>query len=229
MIKKTISYKDLDGNEKTEDFWFQITKAEFVKRAMAEGGEGYLEKLDSLTNLKPDEMAGKGREIMDTFEVLLADAVGKREGDLFIKNDTIKNRFLYSGAYDAFFMELITTPDSGAIFMRNMLPRDAHQEIDRLMAERGITPTEEAPAATNSEPTPFPQSLEKAVEANKTPELETDAPVLEVDHRVLAEASKDDEPVWFKEQRYPTRKELINMPQEELQFAMKLKGSKAFG
>ena len=31
MIKKTMTYKDYDGNERTEDFWFNLTKAEAAK------------------------------------------------------------------------------------------------------------------------------------------------------------------------------------------------------
>lgn len=218
MIKKTITYDDLDGNKKSEDFWFQITQAEFLKKAMTEGGEAYLDKLRGLANLDESDMVGKGKEIMSTFETLLGDGVGRREGDLFIKNDEIKNRFMYSGAYDAFFMELIQSPDSGAIFMRNMLPRDAHEAIDKALAERNLAQGETA--STGAEP---PESGQVSLSTPiRTPELTAAAPQ-------LAEARKDDEPAWLKEQRYPTQKELIKMSQEELQLAMRMKTAKAFG
>lgn len=239
MIKKTITYDDLDGTTKTEDFWFQITQAEFVKKAMTEGGEAYLEKLQRLAQATE----ANGKEVMATFEVLLRDAVGRREGMQFVKTDEIRNHFMFSGAYDAFFLELIQTPDSGATFMRGMLPKNAHSAIDKALAERGVdiasTDTFTKPddatvvetvqvdagnggGSASAQPTPFPQSLEKAVEANQTPVLDAAAPQ-------LAEAGKDDEPKWLQETRYPTQKELMAMPPAELQLAMKMKSSKAFG
>lgn len=223
MIKKTITYSNLDGVEVSEDYWFQITKAEFVKKALKEGGEVYLNKLRALSELTEKEIAGKGRELMETFEMLLGDAVGKREGDLFIKNDEIKKRFLFSGAYDKFFMDLIEGPDSGAAFLSNVLPKGAQEEIEKEMKKRGMTVEGEATeVATPAQPTPFPESLENAVQANSTPEMQAVAPQLE-------EAGKDDEPAWYKESRYPTSKELMKAGPEELALAMKMKNAKAFG
>lgn len=210
MIKKSITYQDIDGNEKTEDFCFQITKAQFVKKALKEGGSEYIKKLEMLSKLTPDQMQGRGRDVMDTFETLLGDAVGKRvadtEGDLLIKNERIKNRFMYSGAYDALFMELVESPDSGAIFLRNIMPRDAQSEIEKELAKR----------AAEGQPTPFPQSLENAVQANSTPELQAAPPVLE-------EADKDERPAWLKEMREPTSKELLQMPKDEMSLAFKMR------
>ena len=31
MLKKTMTYVDYDGNERTEDFWFNISKAELAE------------------------------------------------------------------------------------------------------------------------------------------------------------------------------------------------------
>lgn len=39
MYKKTITYTDYDGNERTEDFYFNLTKAEIAEMELsAEGG-----------------------------------------------------------------------------------------------------------------------------------------------------------------------------------------------
>lgn len=206
MIKKTISYEDLDGNTQTSDFWFQITKAEFLEKAMVEGGEAYLEKLQRLATLTPEDMQnGGGKEVMTIFKMLLSEGVGRRDGDLFIKNEAITNRFMFSGAYDAFFLELISTPDAGAIFMRNMLPRDAHKAIDEALAE-------------------------KAKQGGDIPELQAAPPVLEEPAPELPEVTKfyselgdKEKPAWLKDLREPTDKELIAMPKEEMQLAFRLK------
>lgn len=227
MIKKSITFTNLDGQLKQEDYWFQLTQADFAKKALTEGGHAYLERLRDLSELTEETAVGRGKEMMDTFETILFDSVGMREGDLFIKNEEITKRFRYSGAYDAFFLELLQTPDSGASFFKNVFPRDLGAAIDKALAENSTGTAEPAPAETAPEParpTPFPQSLEKAVEANNTPELQAAAPE-------LAETGKDEsiEPKWLQENRYPTQKELIQMPQSELQLAMKMKSAGAFG
>lgn len=230
MIIRSITYTNLDGQLRQEDFAFQLTEAEFTKKAMTEGGPAYLERLRKLADLTQAELeAGAGKEVMATFDVLLGDAVGKREGDLFIKNDEIRNRFLYSGAYDALFMELITTPDSGATFMRNMFPGNAHAAIDKALAERGVEtadvtatqPTPEASPVTNV-PDIVRTEFQKGIVTVNAPELQPAAPQ-------LSEAGKDDEPLWFRESRYATPKELMKMGKEEMQFAMMMKSTKAFG
>ena len=40
MIKKTITYTDYNGLERTEDFWFNITEAEALEMEMSTTG-GY--------------------------------------------------------------------------------------------------------------------------------------------------------------------------------------------
>lgn len=213
MIKKSISYEDLDGNKKSEDFWFQITKAEFLEKAMVEGGEAYLEKLQRLADLTPEDMQnGGGREVMAIFKMLLREGVGRREGDLFIKSEEITSRFMFSGAYDAFFLELIDTPDMGSIFMRNMLPRDAHKAIDEALAARASQDGDTAP--TSAEPTPESGQVSLSTPIQTT-ELGAAAPQ-------PAETSKD-EPEWLKEKREPTTKELLSMPKDEMALAFKLR------
>ena len=39
MYKKTVTYTDFDGVERTEDFWFNFTKAEITEmQLMTDGG-----------------------------------------------------------------------------------------------------------------------------------------------------------------------------------------------
>ena len=45
MLKKTITYTDYNGNERTEDFYFNLTKAEVVEMEMSTSG-GLTEMID---------------------------------------------------------------------------------------------------------------------------------------------------------------------------------------
>ena len=54
MIKKTITYTDYDGNERTEDFYFNLTKAEVMEmEMMTDGGlEKTINKIIQTTDTK---------------------------------------------------------------------------------------------------------------------------------------------------------------------------------
>ena len=51
MLKKTITYTDYNGMERTEDFYFNLTKAEVVEMQYSIGG-GLKERLESIVNTK---------------------------------------------------------------------------------------------------------------------------------------------------------------------------------
>lgn len=211
MIKKTVSYENHDGESVTKDFWFNISKAEFLKKAMTEGGEAYLEQLQALSGMTEEQVAnGGGRKVMNIFESLLGDAVGEREGANFVKSDEIRKDFMYSGAYDQLFMDLLMGKDSGAAFMAGLLPKDAKNAMEEELSKRGMTVEGQVEEALTIKPT------------SETPKLDAAAPQ-------LAEAGKDDEPVWFKEERYPTSKEMMRMDKDQMAFAMRIKQDKYFG
>lgn len=191
MLKKVISYQNLDGEEVTEEYYFQLTKAEVAERALIEG-DGYADRLMALST------ETDGAKIIAHFKEILQSAVGRREGQLFIKDEAIRKQFMYSGAYDAFFMELLENEDSGAAAIKAMLPKDAHEAIDKEMAKQKSTIVELPAGAPEL-------SVEGAVQL-------TDA---EAQVQTL-EPGKDETPAWLKEKREPTSKELREMGKEEM-------------
>ena len=52
MLKKTITYTDYDGNVRTEDFYFNLTKAELIELNMSPMGglDNTLRKIIKETN-----------------------------------------------------------------------------------------------------------------------------------------------------------------------------------
>lgn len=230
MLKKTITYENLDGEKVTEDFWFQITKSEVIERALAEGEEKYALMLKQL------EVEKDGAKIIAVFKDILGSAVGRREGQLFIKSDEIRNRFMFSGAYDVFFTDLILGGDSGAAVLSAMLPKDAQEAVEEELRKRGIktdisasppilegTVADAEVQASKPQPDTFPTNLERAVQMTSAESKVTDVVTQP------AGESKDDEPLWLKEGRYATPKELMLMGPEETRLAMKMKSQQAFG
>lgn len=110
MLKQTITYRDFNGKERTEDHWFNISKSEAVK-------------LGITTDLERISRATNGQEVMDTFEKLMRMGYGIRsvDGSQFIKNDRYFDEFQSTGAYDQLFMDLVTDADFGAKFCNEMI------------------------------------------------------------------------------------------------------------
>jgi hypothetical protein len=214
MLTKTISYEDLDGVQQTETFWFQLTEGEITKQLIVggEGGETLKDRLERLGNLTEEDMKnGAGRQVMDTFENILRAAVGKRTGNLFRKNDEIRDNFMYSGAYDAFFLEMLQTRDSGASYIKAMLPGKVHVAIDEAVAKQM-------------------QDTQQEASTTVATTLQTAPPVLESEVVELPSVKNaSDEPKWLSETRYPTPKELMAMGKDEMRLAMKMKADKIFG
>ena len=54
MLKKTITYSDYNGNERTEDFYFNLTKAEVTEMELSVDG-GLAQMLENIVNSKDNK------------------------------------------------------------------------------------------------------------------------------------------------------------------------------
>lgn len=129
MLKKTITYKDLDGNEVTDDFYFNLSKAEIAEFELST--EGGLEE-----HFKKIVRAQSGKELIGLFKEVISMSIGKRsdDGKRFVKNQDIRDEFFQSDAYTVFFMELLSEgEESGAKFIRGIVPADLLEDIDKAM------------------------------------------------------------------------------------------------
>lgn len=127
MLKKTITFKDLDDNSITEDFYFALSKAEIAEMELRYAGSGGLAgRLEKMTEPPID-----GGLIMDTFKDMISRSVGKRHEDnvQFVKNDDVRGRFLQSDAYTEFFMELVTDAEAGLRFVRGIMPKEVQDKL----------------------------------------------------------------------------------------------------
>lgn len=132
MIKKTVTYVDFDEQERTEDFYFNLTKAELTK--MFNSVSGGLEKyLDQIIKTKD------APKIMENFEAILKASYGVKtnDGRGFMKSEELFESFKATQAYSDIFMELCTDAEAAAAFIKGVLPKDLAAEIDKapLLAE----------------------------------------------------------------------------------------------
>lgn len=119
MIKKTVTYDDYNGFSRTEDFYFNLTKAEVMEMQLSTVGglDTMLKKLVA-TNDMPS--------IIKVFKELVLKAYGEKspDGRRFIKNDELRSEFEQTEAYSIIFMELATDDKAAAEFINGIVPKD---------------------------------------------------------------------------------------------------------
>lgn len=124
MIKKTTTYTDYNGIERTEDFYFNLTKAEIMEMEMGTTG-GLAEMIQKIIAAK-DAPA-----IIKIFKDLVLKAYGEKspDGRRFIKNEELRTSFEQTEAYSQIFMELATDADAAADFVNGVIPADMAKEV----------------------------------------------------------------------------------------------------
>ena len=117
MVKKTITYKNYNGIEVTEDFYFNLTEAEVMEMEMSTKG-GLAEQLERII------AANDAPSIIKEFKDLVLKAYGEKsaDGKHFRKNDQIREDFAATEAYSIMFMEIATNTDAATSFVNGIIP-----------------------------------------------------------------------------------------------------------
>lgn len=124
MYKHTVTYTDYNGNEQTEDLYFNLSKGEAAELQLSykEGLDGYLKKImgDESKGIEPDVPA-----MTKFFKEMLLKSYGKKseDGRRFIKNDTLTEEFTQTEAYSEMFYSLLTDEDVMDAFISGTLPK----------------------------------------------------------------------------------------------------------
>lgn len=119
MLKKTIKYTDFDGEERTEDFYFNLTKAEIMEMNLTTYG-GLDKMIEKIIAAKDTP------KIVALFKDLVLKSYGIKsdDGKRFIKNDKIREEFSQTEAYSELFMELATNEDAAIGFVNGIVPKE---------------------------------------------------------------------------------------------------------
>ena len=126
MFKKTITYTDYDGNERTEDFRFNLSTAAYVmfENSVIGGMSKEIERAMAMQN---------GPRILEIFKDLVDRSYGVKtpDGRRFMKSPELLQEFRETEAYVNLFMELVTDPEAGKAFLRGVSPSDMVAELDK--------------------------------------------------------------------------------------------------
>lgn len=131
MLKKTIPYKDYNGVERVEDFYFNLSKAESMEMELSITG-GLSEMIRKIV------AAQDTPTIIATFKEIILKAYGEKspDGRRFIKSEELSKAFSETEAYSILYMELATDANAAAEFVNGIVPKD----VDTPAAQQGAAP-----------------------------------------------------------------------------------------
>lgn len=121
MYKKTITYVDYDGTERTEDFYFNFNRAE-IARMEADTPGGLKAKIERIVNAK------NYSEIYHMWEDLILRAYGEKtpDGRRFVKIDNegvpVSKKFRETEAFSEFMSIIGSDANEAAAFINGIVP-----------------------------------------------------------------------------------------------------------
>lgn len=130
MLKKTITYTDYNGVERTEDYYFNLSKTELLELEMSIEG-GFLNKLQKVVDTQNAPF------IVKFFKELILKAYGEKsdDGRRFIKSEELSTAFSQTEAYNKLFLELTESEDAVKTFFDATL-----QEITTISKQPILQP-----------------------------------------------------------------------------------------
>lgn len=119
MLKRDITYKNFDGTEVTDTFYFHLSRTELMDLELSyQGGlEATIRRIIETKDLK---------SLIEEFKkvILASYGVKSEDGKRFIKTDELRKEFTQTAAYDALFFELATNAEIAAEFINGIVPAD---------------------------------------------------------------------------------------------------------
>lgn len=127
MIAKTIKYKDFNGVDREEKFFFNLTKAEITEMELSTSG-GLAEQIKQIVEAQDTP------QIIKIFKELVLKAYGEKslDGKRFRKVDDngvpLSIAFSETEAYSNLFMELATDDVKAAEFVNGIMPSEVSEK-----------------------------------------------------------------------------------------------------
>lgn len=128
MLKKTMTYSDVDGNPVTEDFYFNLNRAELVElQASMPGDEGMMGYLTQVVQSK------NNAEIFRLFKMIIGKCYGRRseDGKSFVKKQEYLDEFFGTEAFSDLVMGFFQDTNSASDFINSVMPAGLAKEAQK--------------------------------------------------------------------------------------------------
>lgn len=130
MLKKTITYKDYDGNDKTDTLYFHLNKFEWLElETYTKGG--------LVENLQTAMETNNAKKTIEILQKIILRAYGEKNAETgaFEKSDDISIRFSKTDAFSELFFDLAYNETSSREFFLGLVPSEVRSEVDKQMLE----------------------------------------------------------------------------------------------
>lgn len=119
MLKKSITYTDYNGVERTENFYFNLSKSELMEIELGTTG-GFTEMINKIVEAQDTP------SLVKIWKDLILKAYGEKsnDGKRFVKSNELSEAFSQTEAYSNLFMELATDTDSAIKFVNGIMPAE---------------------------------------------------------------------------------------------------------
>lgn len=132
MYKETIPYTDYSDNQRTEDFYFNLTEAECLEMEMSTDGgmEQYLKRIIAAQDMPT---------IIATFKNIILKSYGEKspDGKRFIKSEELSTAFSQTEAYSKLFVKLSTNSEAASKFINGIIPKEKIQDNLKTASQNG--------------------------------------------------------------------------------------------
>lgn len=186
MLKERFTYKDWNGQDVTEDFYFNITEVELGENLhVKEDFERWLEQVDH-EGPERDLTIPEVQELLRLVKFTLKLAYGVRadEGRRFVKTEQVWEEFTQGAAYSPFLMSLFQIePDTGLPkanrWMAQIMPAELRAELDKQPALQQRPPTRDH-QQKQQRPVEVVRVAEEQAQPVETPQVITQADLVKM-------------------------------------------------
>lgn len=131
MIKWPITYTDYNGETQTEDFYFNLNKAEVMELNLEANG-AYGEYLQQIVDQRD------GKKLAYEFKRLILKSYGEKspDGRRFVKSEELSTAFEQTEAFSELYMQLAVENDAAQKFIEGVLPKipsDSNPDMENHM------------------------------------------------------------------------------------------------
>ena len=130
MITKSVKYEAPNGATVVKDFTFHLNKAEIAELQFREDGSTFD---DIIIKISQDDT--NVRAVLDIIKEIVVASIGRLsdDGEYFIKDEQAINALLQTDAYSELLFDLISSPESVALFVKGLLPKSLASEYDKTL------------------------------------------------------------------------------------------------
>jgi hypothetical protein len=173
MIQHSVTYTNFDGEPVTKNFWFHLDQADLIDLEMSGGRQGYSELIKIAQENEDASIVG------ESFRKILTRAIGRREGEYFIKDEQAMRDLVSTNAYSTLIVWMLVNPVEAWDLLQGMMPAEAQEKAGDAKAKIAAdmrAKIAEMAAQDGIAGTPIPDETDEVVGQPETAYIPDDVP-----------------------------------------------------